>query len=403
MGLRQGRRRHKRVAVSLNGFQRGGRRDVVAGDERQSQCSGDPGALSPGAAEDPRRERRALSWHRMHVELAGVERAIQQGENVLNLLGEVRRYRLRLLQDLHGGLQPFEIEQSAQIEWGRDDHAVHLVPHARRPRFFRLLGFVLFGPTLPRPTNTEIDASGIEGIEHAETLDHRDGRGVAQLNRSRTDSNFIGSSRDLPDQHCGCGTGYADEVMLGYPVPAKPPLFGALSQFDGVTQRRRGVATGADRGEVQDRKRGHRLTAAYRLGATGSPSRARSVSPSRYAVRNRPARCRSGTTSSTINGRSVALTAGRNRAPSMPRRCHSSSRSTNSVGLAVKLSASERGSPAPPNETSTSARTFKSVPPAARTSSRMLRTEPSSMGVMNTRSALVAANSYTGPAWANAG
>ena len=191
----------------------------------------------------------------MHVELAGEVRAIQQGENVIHLLGEVRRQRLGLLQDRHGGCQPFQVEQSAQVERGRNDHAVYLVPHPRRPGFSRLLGLVFFGTTLPGPPNTEIDAAGIEGLEHAEALDHRDGGGVAQLDRGRAHVNCVGSGGNLADQHRRCGTGHADEVMLGHPVPAKPPLFGALGEVDGVTQRSGGVTARADRRQVQNRER----------------------------------------------------------------------------------------------------------------------------------------------------
>jgi hypothetical protein len=197
----------------------------------------------------------------MHVETRDLVGAVEHREDVAELLGEVRRHRLLLLQDLHRRLDPLGVEQPTQVERQRNHHPVDFAPHPRRAipirRRLRLEPGVASLPA----TDTEVDAARIEGLEHAETLDHRGGRGVTQLHGGRSDANLVGSGRDLSDQHCGCRAGDADEVMFGDPEPAISPLFCTLGEIDRVVQRRHGVAAGANRRQVENRERdGHGVT-----------------------------------------------------------------------------------------------------------------------------------------------
>ena len=219
----------------------------------------------------------------MHVETVDLVGAVEHREDVAELIGEVGRDGLRLLQDPHRRQHPLGVEQPAQVERQRDHHSVDFTPLPRRAVLGRRLLRLESGVASLPPAEAEVDAARIESVEHAEALDHRGGRGVTQLDRGRADPNCVGSGRDLPDQHGGRRTGDADEVMLGDPEPPISPLLCALGQVDGVAQRRRGVAAGADRRQVQDRQRDVVIgfTFAYRLGAVGRPSRCRSVSPSR--------------------------------------------------------------------------------------------------------------------------
>ena len=191
------------------------------------------------------------------------------------MIGEVGRDGLRLLQDRHRRHDALAIQQSLEVERQRDHHAVDFAPLPRRA-ILRRWALRLEPGVAPLPAaEAEVDAARVEGVEHAEALDHRGGRRVAELDRGRPDVNSVGSRGDLPDQHRRRGAGDADEVMFGDPESAISPLLRALGEVDRVVQRRRGVTARADRRQVQDRQRDgrHGRTSAYRLGATGKPSR----------------------------------------------------------------------------------------------------------------------------------
>jgi hypothetical protein len=171
----------------------------------------------------------------MDVETLDLVRAVQHREDVAELLGEVRRHRLRLLQDLHRRLDPLGVEQPTQVERQRNHHPVDFAPHPRRAVLLSRRWLRLEPGVAPLPAaDTKVDTARIEGLEHAETLHHRGGRGVTQLNRGRADSDCVGSGRDLADQHGGCRAGDADEVMFGDPEPAISPLFCTLGEIDRV-------------------------------------------------------------------------------------------------------------------------------------------------------------------------
>ena len=163
------------------------------------------------------------------------------------LVGEVGGDGLRLLKDLHGRQHTIGVEQSTQVERQRDHYAVDFAPLPRWAILGRRMLRLEPGIAALAAAQPEVDAVRVERGEHAEALDDRGSGGVAQLDRGRSDPNRVGGSRYLPDQHRGRRAGNADEVMLGDPEPAISPPLCVLGQIDGVVQRRRGVAAGADR------------------------------------------------------------------------------------------------------------------------------------------------------------
>ena len=76
---------------------------------------------------------------------------------------------------------------------------------------------------LSGPADAEVDAAGVERVEHSEALDDRDRRRLPELHRCRADTNPVGGGGDLTDQHRGRRAGDRDEVMLGDPVALDIP------------------------------------------------------------------------------------------------------------------------------------------------------------------------------------
>jgi len=104
------------------------------------------------------------------------------------------------------------------------------VPHARRPGS---LGFlvVIFGPTLPTD-QYRIDAAGIEGLEHAETLDHRDGSGVAQLDRAAPTRILLVAAAIWPINTAGAELATPTKLVLGNPVTCETPTVRRAGEVD---------------------------------------------------------------------------------------------------------------------------------------------------------------------------
>ena len=161
-----------------------------------------------------------------------------------------------LLQHRHLGAQARIAHQRADVERRRDDHAVDVAPLAGRLGLWLLIAVLDRLPApLPGPPDAEVDAAGVERVEHSEALDDRDRRRLPELHRCRADTNPVGGGGDLTDQHRGRRAGDRDEVMFGDPVALVSPLFGVLGEVDRIAQRRCGVAAFADRRQVEDRQR----------------------------------------------------------------------------------------------------------------------------------------------------
>ena len=185
--------------------------------------------------------------------------AVEHRQDVVDLIGEVRRDGLGLLQDRQFRAQPWIAHQRADVERRRDDHAADVAPFDRR-RGLRIRRRVPDGlpAALTGTSHTQVDAAGMECGERAEALDHGDGRRLTELHRGGTDANPVGGGGDLADQDGGLRAGDRDEMMLGEPVASVTPLLGVLGEVDGVAQCRCGVTAFADRGQVEDRQRnGH--------------------------------------------------------------------------------------------------------------------------------------------------
>src|SRR6202044_4166290 len=126
--------------------------------------------LAPSTAKDPGNQPRSLTRHGMHVESAGLVTAVEHREDVAELIGEVGRHGLRLLQDFHRRHDTLGVEQSAKVERQRDHHAVDFAPlpgwAILRRRALRLEP----GIAPLSAAEAKVDATRVEGVEHAEAL-----------------------------------------------------------------------------------------------------------------------------------------------------------------------------------------------------------------------------------------
>ena len=125
--LGQRRRRCEGVPVGLDRVEGGGWGDVVAGHERQPVGACHLRALPLAAAEHPRRQAGSLAWHGVHVVVVDLVAAVQHGEDVVDLIGEIRGDRFGLLQHRHLRTQPVG-DDGAHVERRRHDHTVDVAP-----------------------------------------------------------------------------------------------------------------------------------------------------------------------------------------------------------------------------------------------------------------------------------
>ncbi len=266
----QVRRRLKGIAVHLDCLQRRRRCDVIRRDERQSERTGHACALALAAAEDPRPQRGPLP--RGGVRLVSVDpvTALQQCDDVGDLITEIGCHGLGLLQGRHDGLQPWIAQLRTDVVRGGNDHAVPFMPKANRAR---LAGTNTAGlaAALSGAAHTQIDAARVEGVQRREALHDRDGGGVPELHRAGADRDGVGGGRDLADEHRRGGAGHRGVVVLGHPVAAIAPPFGVPGEVDGVAQGGDRVATRGNRGEVEDRQRNTHVSTFWK--AIGKTSR----------------------------------------------------------------------------------------------------------------------------------
>ncbi|GFJ87647.1 hypothetical protein Prum_012890 [Phytohabitans rumicis] len=189
----------------------------------------------------------------MQVDVADQVAAGQEGENVADLLGEVRRLGPRLLQDRGLRGQTRRGEQRQEVERRRDEQPVH---HPSRLRLEHRWRGQRLRLSLPGPPQAQVDPARVEGVERPKLLDHRDRGLVAELDGPGADPDPAGRRGHETDEHRGRRAGHAGrEVMLGQPVPPVAGLLGLLRQVDRVTQRLRRGAAGQYWRQVQNGQR----------------------------------------------------------------------------------------------------------------------------------------------------
>ena len=188
--LGQRRRRLESLPVDVDRFQGGAGGDVVARDERQTERAGDLCALPLAAAEHPRhqsavprpgpvaRQIRSTAYRPASKAMMAATWSAKSGVTASGCCSTDVWARSRSLA--HQGLH---------VERRRHHHAVHLSPLRRRRGRARLLVALRLGALLPGPTDAEIDAAGVERVEHAEALGDGDRRGVAELHGRGADPN----------------------------------------------------------------------------------------------------------------------------------------------------------------------------------------------------------------------
>ncbi len=107
-----------------------------------------------------------------------------------------------------------------------------------------------------RAADAEVDAAGMERLEHAELFgDHQRGM-VGQHDAAGSDPQGRGRVGDVADQHRGRRARDAGHVvMLSDPEPVEPEMLDVPGQVDGGAQRVAGVPAVRHRGQVEDRER----------------------------------------------------------------------------------------------------------------------------------------------------
>ena len=182
--------------------------EVVGEHERQAELRGDPGA-AVGRSEHPQLGHRVLAGDRAHAAVAAPQMAAQLLELLLEELGRGAAQRQR----------------RADVR-------------ARRA------------------AEAEIDPVGMQRLEHPEALGDRQRRVVGQHHAARADADALGARRDVRDQRLGRRRRDGrDVVVLGHPEAAEAELVGAAREVGGSRQRVGGALAGADRREIEDRKR----------------------------------------------------------------------------------------------------------------------------------------------------
>ena len=76
--------------MGVDRLQRGAGRDVVTGDKRQATGAGNRCALPRAASEYPRRQPGPFTGHGVRVNSVDVVAAVQHGQDVTDLFGEIR-------------------------------------------------------------------------------------------------------------------------------------------------------------------------------------------------------------------------------------------------------------------------------------------------------------------------
>ena len=186
--------------------------EVVGEDERQAELRGDPRA-AVGRAEHPQLGLRVLPGDRPHTAVAAAEMAAQLRELLLEQLGRRAAQRQRR---------------------------------------------ALVGPG--RAAEPEVDAVGVQRLEHAEALRDRQRRVIGQHHPARADADALRAGGEVRDQHLGHRRrDRGDVVVLGDPEAPEAERVGALGQPGGAGQRVGGGHAGPNGGEIEDGDRNAHL------------------------------------------------------------------------------------------------------------------------------------------------
>ena len=109
--------------------------------------------------------------------------------------------------------------------------------------------------TARRPADAEIDASGIERLQHAEALGDAKGAVVGKQHAARADAQAPRLGAEARHQHLGARIGKrGDGVMLGEPVTVITQLIGAPRERERLIDRAPRVMSADDRRLVEDRE-----------------------------------------------------------------------------------------------------------------------------------------------------
>jgi hypothetical protein len=107
-----------------------------------------------------------------------------------------------------------------------------------------------------RATEAEVDPVGMQRLEHAEALGDRQRRVVGQHHAARADADALGVRGDVRDQRLGRRRRDGrDVVVLGHPEAPEAQRLGPARERGRSRQGVGSALTGADRREIEDRKR----------------------------------------------------------------------------------------------------------------------------------------------------
>jgi hypothetical protein len=109
-----------------------------------------------------------------------------------------------------------------------------------------------------RAAEAEIDAAGIERLQHLEAFGHHQWGVVRQHHAAGSDAHVFCHRRDLPDHDVGVGTGDRRHVVVfGHPIAPEAQAIGVSRQIQRIAQGLGAGRAGRDRRKVEDGKRGH--------------------------------------------------------------------------------------------------------------------------------------------------
>ena len=99
-----------------------------------------------------------------------------------------------------------------------------------------------------RPPDAQVNAVGIQGVQHTEGFGDLEGAVMGQHHAAGADADAAGMGGDLADEHFRGGAGEVGQVVVfGHPIALVAQLFGGHRQLDAFPQGGAGVAALAHR------------------------------------------------------------------------------------------------------------------------------------------------------------